>query len=445
MKYIFWIFLFLLPFHALFVTTLECKYGVDANILRFWKEIFIGLFLVSTFIKVAIQNEFSLKRIYTNNNFIGLSTAFILCSFVYIFFPYFQIKPSSLLWFRYDVFFIFAMIIWYYSDALKKNIDFLLKSIFIWTFIVLIIFLPWYLSWNISSTTEFFWYSDKVSTYSVDQCLSFSQNVDGHHRFQATFGWPIRFSVYLVVVYLLYLWFILMKDIKNKYCKYAAIAIPSLLVFISIFYSYSKTSFLWLIAWILLFAYLTHKFKFHKTIQKKYILWFTGWVLWLFTLIVILKKDLFLHIGAMLNRLENLSKSVEMFFYNPIWYGLGIAGPASQIGKSIESAGGWQISTSSIYSVNKFLPENWYVQILLEQWIIWFSLFIALVSIIWIYLYEIIKQKKDFLSIGIFSAYISLVFMWLFTHSFEESATSYSLFLLIWAYIWLNLKHTFKN
>ena len=51
-----------------------------------------------------------------------------------------------------------------------------------------------------------------------------------------------------------------------------------------------------------------------------------------------IKRDLFLHLGAVLNRLDSLSKSVEMFFYNPLGYGLGIAGPASQVGTSIESA-----------------------------------------------------------------------------------------------------------
>jgi len=87
-------------------------------------------------------------------------------------------------------------------------------------------------------------------------------------------------------------------------------------------------------------------------------------------LVALLKWELFLHLGAVINRLENLSKSIEMFFYNPIGYGLGIAGPASQIGNSIESAGNWQIATSTTHTIHKFLPENWYVQILLEQGII---------------------------------------------------------------------------
>jgi hypothetical protein len=160
-----------------------------------------------------------------------------------------------------------------------------------------------------------------------------------------------------------------------------------------------------------------------------------------FLLIVMyIKRNLFLHLWSMINRLDNLGKSVEMFFYNPIGYGLWIAWPATQIGRSIESAWGWEISTASPHNVSKFLPENWFVQILLEQWIMGFFIFSWLLFIIWYYLFKIVKKEKTFLSIGIFTAFACIVFMWLFTHSFEESATSYTLFLIIWAYISNNLK-----
>jgi hypothetical protein len=91
--------------------------------------------------------------------------------------------------------------------------------------------------------------------------------------------------------------------------------------------------------------------------------------------------------------------------------------------------------------VNKFLPENWYIQILLEQSLIWLSLFIALMSVIWVYLYRIVRTKKDYLSIGIFVSFITILFMANFTHIFEESATSYILFMIIWSYIAKENKH----
>ena len=151
----------------------------------------------------------------------------------------------------------------------------------------------------------------------------------------------------------------------------------------------------------------------------------------LFLSVAIAKKDLLLHPGAMINRLDNLSKSVEMFFYNPIGYGLWIAGPATQIGNSMESAWGWQIATASPNSVSTFLPENWFVQILLEQWLVGFFIFISLLIVIGIELFETLKNKKDFYSIALFSVFCTLIFMWLFTHVYEEAATSYILFLLV--------------
>ena len=127
--------------------------------------------------------------------------------------------------------------------------------------------------------------------------------------------------------------------------------------------------------------------------------------------------------------------SVEMFLYNPIGYGLGIAGPASWVWNSIESAGWTDIAIASTAITLRFLPENWYVQILLEQWVIWLGIFMWVVIIIGLKLYTIVKRQRDFLSIWFFSSYVTLLFMANFTHAFEESATSYIFFLLIWAYI----------
>ena len=58
----------------------------------------------------------------------------------------------------------------------------------------------------------------------------------------------------------------------------------------------------------------------------------------------------------------------------------------------------------------------------------------------WSYLYQIAVRKKDFLSIWIFVSFVSILFMANFTHIFEEAATSYTLFMLLWAYIVNNYK-----
>ncbi len=442
-----------LPLHALLITTLKCKFWLNTDILRFWKEIILMLLFCITFTITLKKYSWNFSRLYKNNYLLGTITAFGLCSFAFIFLPYLQPKLSSYLGFKYDVFFLIAFVIWLYLTQVKQHFILLLKTLFWVTWAILVIFLPWYLFGDISAVSGIFGFSNEVSTYNANSCISFSQNVSGEHRFQWSFSWPIRWSVFLTVFFLAYIGYILkfLRNTKNKLfvlpgkpkiwtTKYtdiskALIVIPSLLVITSIFYSYSKTSVLWLFVWIILFSYLTFNVKYKKKLSIKY-LSIAGWIsLVPILFIAVVKRDLFLHLWAVINRLDNLKMSVEMFLYNPIGYGLWIAGPASWVWKSIESAGWTDIAIASTAVTLRFLPENWYVQILLEQWIIWLWLFMWVVIVIWLKLYTIVKRQRDFLSIWFFSAYMTLLFMANFTHAFEESATSYIFFLLIWAYI----------
>ena len=461
MKYLAIILVIFLPLHALLVTTLKCKFWINTDFLRFWKEFILILLFIIAFFKTLNRYKWNFSKLYKNNYILGTVTTFALVSLAFIFLPFWKPKLSSFLGFKYDVFFLIALVIWLYLPVIKNNFETILKYIFGITWLILVIFLPWYLSWNIEAVTSIFWFSDKVSTYEVNSCISFAQNVNWQHRFQWTFSGPIRWSVFLTTFYFIFLWFILnnlsafqaslfntkerkgnfknspiipfLKGNENK--KYLLIIIPSIFVITSIFYSYSKTTILWLFFWISLFSYLVYKIKLWKKISTKFITIISGiWLVWL-TWLLIIKKDVFLHLGSIINRFDNLKTSAEMFMYNPFGYGLWIAGPASWTGHSIESAWDWTIAVRSIDYTHKFLPENWFVQILLEQWIIWLALFIWVIYIIASKLFSIAKVKKDYFSIWIFTSFVTLVFMANFTHAFEESATSYILFLLVGAWI----------
>ncbi len=431
MKILIWILIFLLPLHAFLITTLKCKYRINTDFLRFWKELILIFLVIYSFFFAYKNSHYSLKKLYHKNTLLWLITAFIISSAIYIFFPFFTLKAASVLGFRYDVFFLIALLVGLYTQWSQENLRFYLKTLFLSTFGILIIFLPWYLFWDISSLSNMFWYSNEVSTYTANQCISFAQNVNGEHRFQATFGGPIRFSVFLSIVGSLFTGYILSATRFSKKQKYILLGAFGILIFPAIFFSYSKTSMLGALFAIIIFSFLSYKYIYRKKITRKFYS-----ILGLFSIVPLLiislfKWDLFLHLGAIVNRLENISKSIEMFFYNPIGYGLGIAGPASQIGNSIESAGNWVIATNTTQVVHRFLPENWYIQILLEQGIIGLSLFLALIILIWVRLISRLKRHRDFLDVGITSAYFSLCFMALFTHAFEEAATSYTLFLFI--------------
>ena len=424
------LFLFFLPFHALLVTIFQCKIGIDTNILRFWKELIVTWVALFLFFREYKNAHWSLKNIYKNNTLLGLTTAFIICSAIYMYFPFFELKAASVLGFRYDVYFLICLIIGIYAHQ-TQQISFFLKTVFFSALTIIIVFLPWYAFGDIQSTTHIFGFSDKVSTYSANECLSFSQNVEWHHRFQATFGGPIRMSVFFTLVGSLFMgWLLSQKNMSGRK-KYILGTSFLFLLLTSIIFSYSKTSILGAIFTTAIFVLLSYKFILRKKISPK----FYAGMISLFTLpialIALFKWELFLHLGAMINRLDNLKMSMEMFFYNPIWYGLGIAGPASQIGNSIESAGSWQIATASVTMIHRFLPENWYVQIALEQWIIGLSLFVSLLAFIGYRLISHIQKSRSYISVGVASAYFGLCFMALFTHAFEEAASAYMLFFFI--------------
>lgn len=448
LKIIFVIFIFLLPFHALLITSLKCKFEIDTNLIRFWKEIWVIILLFITLIDFHNSKK-KVSEVLKWNYLVWLTIAFIISSLVYIWFPFFEFKVSNFLWFKYDVFFLLCMLIWIYLNFVKDNFKLILKTIFASGFLALLIFLPWYLFWDISAVSSIFGYSQEVSTYKANSCISFAQNVNWQHRFQGTFWWPITFSIFYVVFYLIYLWFILKKDFKTKTRKILMIIIPSLFVIPSIFFSYSKTTIIGLAFGISLFTYLVLKFIFNKGLKKKQIYALIWFFIIAFIWVVIANFDLFLHPEAILNRLENLIRSLEMFAYNPIWYWLWVAWPASQIGRSIESFWNWQILAQSTSSIAVFLPENWYVQILLEQWIFGFSIFISLFFVLWFRLFQIVKSKKDYFSIWIFSSFVSICLMAMVCHAFEDAGTVYPLFMIYWAYIALNPIKTkdkkFKN
>lgn len=108
-----------------------------------------------------------------------------------------------------------------------------------------------------------------------------------------------------------------------------------------------------------LFAYYVWTIKWKKPLTNTFLGYLGVAIMLPVVYLATFKADLFLHPEAVLGRTDNLAISFEMFYYNPFGYGLGIAGPATQLATS----GDRNLSDG----VTKFLPENWYVQILLEQ------------------------------------------------------------------------------
>lgn len=391
------------------------------NIARMWKEIVIVILLWGAFFSFLKKYKYNVSKWLKNNNLVGTIIAFAIISFIYIFFPYLNPGMSSFLGYRYDVFFLFAMLIWIYLNSVRDNFDTILKIFFTSIAIAVWLFLPWYAFGDISMLSTIFGYSAEVSQYNPNWCISYAQNTNWVPRFQGTFGWPIRFSVFLTTFIFVYFGFALSKLVELKEKRERLIKgaiflwIPALFYLASIYFSFSKTPFVGFIIGFLAFSFLTFRTRLKEIPKIVYIVLFGTLSAFIWALMYI-KRDFFLHIGSLIDRVDNLGKSFEMFSHNPIGNGLGFAGPASVVNE-------------------RFWPENWFIQILLEQWIVWFSLFVSIIIMIFLILWRIYKRKNDFVSIGLLTWFTVLVIMANLTHAFEESATSYTLFMIIGAYI----------
>ena len=67
MRYLVLILVALLPLHALLVTILKCKFSIDTNILRFWKEIILAILFFVTFFQTMKKYNWNFSRLYKNN------------------------------------------------------------------------------------------------------------------------------------------------------------------------------------------------------------------------------------------------------------------------------------------------------------------------------------------------------------------------------------------
>jgi uncharacterized membrane protein len=107
---------------------------------------------------------------------------------------------------------------------------------------------------------------------------------------------------------------------------------------------------------------------------------------------------------------------INRFKDNTFWAWLGSSGPAyrkiytqEEINKQVEAF---------------FIPESWFIQQLIEWWIIYFLLFSTIIVLILIKTYK----KSHF----IFASLLAIIVMNIFLHSFESSYNSILLFMIIW-------------
>lgn len=399
------------PFHAFLITFLKKFSGGGAGgailtVAAAWREIAVVV------IGGVILLEFVLKKI--RPKFDALDSAIFVYSAIALIWLIFQRGDFSqwLIGFRFDVFpFLFFLIV-RRVEWTKKNMIItaaLISAAVVMTFgIFQAVILP-------QDFLARFGYSTHQGSFRPDIAIAgcqYLEHTSSFCRAISTFGGPTRYGVYLMAIMGL-LPPLLMKAARIR--KFAVILFS--LALLNITLTYSRSAWIGAVGMFLFFGGFWMKEKIADgKIPKK-----TAFAILIFIPILILSGFLAfknLNFNALPNlktiliretstgeHAELLKRGAQTLFENPFGIGLGKAGPAS-------------------LRYQKFLTENWFLQIAVEMGVAGLLAFLAVLTLLSIKL----LAQKNWAGRGLFLSLLGISITGLFTHSFEETSAVLLLF-----------------
>jgi len=248
----------------------------------------------------------------------------------------------------------------------------------------------------------------------------------GTPRRQWIFSWPNNYG-YFLIAFLPLIILLFKEKIKNlkeffKINKKQLLNIWFIILrIIAILLTLSRTAFIGWIVWIAVLNF--QRIKKHKRLSI--------WILIVCLLVIIWLSEIkwtstIAHIKAKFG-------SIDYVLKNPGWYGLGTSWPAVHHN--------WTI-----------LPENYFIQLLLDIGTIGFIIRAFLIIQIQYILQKIKKNKDDkkYMKVYLFWIWLNiwricLLIMWLFLHVFEDSMVNYLFFISRWLTSWYLSTNTNKE
>lgn len=321
---------------------------------------------------------------------------------------------DMLIWIKYWFFYIFiflsASFLWFVGKGKLEKIK-SLKNI--WYYMVWIVVL-----WFVRQIAKLIWPDFFMQIwYGPLNDFFFGKNPPIYYltwfewtlRWQGLFAWPNNYGYFLVaflpIIILLFkvqvkkLWELLkLKNNLNLICI--------IIWVLAILFTLSRTAILW---WALVFLLLNiDRIRKNKT---------KTWIIILISIVWIVALSIFKW-SSTLGHIYAKFGSINWVVQNPMWLGLGTAWPA-------------------IHHNGTILPENYFIQIMIDIGTIWFILWA------WIWYAVVLIEKKikksfiennndaavylirKYLNIG----WLCLLIMWLFLHVFEDSMVNYLFFI----------------
>jgi hypothetical protein len=315
-------------------------------------------------------------------------------------------------WGRYDfLWFVVFLIFKHWKMFLKENTKNLIKlfllywwiSLFLW---IVVKFILW------EEILSLFWFTIHVSEFWFWWGIPIYQWVEASwiRRFQWILDGPLAMWYFL----LLFTW--LFASINKKNIDFWVILWLFILL-IFIFLTYSRAAMLWISVWGIILFVLNFKYIL-KYFKKIFIISVIGiiiliWILWY----VFQDKihNVFLRDGSTSWHITRMLTWVDRFIEKPLGSGLATSGPAYR---------NVFLEKTSLDSDRYYIPESWFVQVLVEWWFIYFWLFILILLNI---LFDLYKSNNKY----IFVMFIWILIMNLFLHIFEATYITILLFLFL--------------
>lgn len=419
-KFPFWvmlIFLILLPFQAFIVTFLRFKFNLPYDQMVFisaWKEYLLAILFI-----LAIFKTFRLKKL----PFKVLKVDKIIISFFILAFLYFLFfggsfgqKISGL---RYDLEFFFVYFLARSFSFDKKQIKIFLMT-FLFVSISVVLFGLLQISFLPPSFLQQFGYSPNLGEYLKTGILPTYESVNptlpNFYRIQSFFPGALQFSSYLVLLSLIVFSLILFLKNKKQYLIPAGIFL--VFVLLAIFATYSRSAWLGILAGIFTIFLVKAKRK-RNVIIPTIILVFLGIASVFLLFNVQTFQTIILHgevrenalFGSTMTHLEAFISSIISILKNPLGMGVGSAGPASSLGKTL-------------------ITENWYFQIAIEMGMLGLVIFSAIIVYLFKYLKKIFSETKEnfykFLSLGLLGALAGISVSSFLLHTWADTVTAYT-------------------
>ncbi len=315
-------------------------------------------------------------------------------------------------WWRYDfLWFIVFLIYKHWKIFLKVKIRELVKlfmisawiSLFLW---VMVKFILW------EEILSLFGFSIEVAQFWFAWGIPIYQWVEASwiRRFQWILDSPLAMWYYLILFTGLFTYL-------NKKNIDFWILLWIWFLFVLIFLTYSRAAMLWVVVWIFLLVLFSAKVLFKKYKKSLIYILIIGIISILGLSYIFQDKihNVFLRDGSTSGHLTRMTTWINRFIEKPLGSWLATSGPAY---RNIYE---WE---TSLETDRYYIPESWFVQILVEWGFVYFTLFLLILLNI---LFNFYKNNHRY----IWVMFIWILIMNLFLHVFEYTYITILLFLFL--------------